>query len=88
MSYDRQHASKVWQCAIRLKEQCTRFGLPCEIIELFPETAADLRAMENESQVAAKRLSNYTGIAANSIEQLLTQVGGFGCSRETQRWQY
>jgi hypothetical protein len=65
--------------------------LACEIIELFSESDYDLREMENASQIAPKRLSKYTGILAESLEQLIDQVEAFGCGGYTKPitcWQY
>jgi len=87
--FDRRHAARAWEVALRLKEQGNRLGVPHGITQSLPESALALEMLEGQIQVAAKRLAVATGVTATSLENLVDELERYGTGGTyLRRWQY
>jgi len=68
---DRRQAARAWEVALRLKEQAIRLRVDHDITHKLPESAQELRGLEEQIQATAKRLALTTNIHALTLEALV-----------------
>jgi hypothetical protein len=86
--FDRRHAVRAWEIAVRLREQAARFRIACDIPDAFPESKVGLEALEAGIQLTSKRLAVATNICATSLEGLIDALERYATSVQIVRpWQ-